>query len=89
MDNQHRKISGYRELTQGEINLINRAKELEAECLKLQLEVQDKLIYSANDPEEAARLVRSNANRWVSIAKTDIETGFMALVRSIAQPQPR
>ena len=28
MDNQHRKITGYRELTQDEINLMNEVKAL-------------------------------------------------------------
>lgn len=28
MDNQHRKISGYRELTQAEIDLMNKIKAL-------------------------------------------------------------
>jgi len=89
MDNQHRKISGYRELNQNEINLINWAKELEDECLKLQLEVKDRLISYASEEHGSARILGSEAFRWLAISKTDIETGFMALVRSIAQPQPR
>ena len=32
MENQHRKITGYRELTQIEIDLMNQAKALAKEC---------------------------------------------------------
>lgn len=39
MENQHRKITGYRELSQTEIDLMNRIKEKGAELLALQAEV--------------------------------------------------
>lgn len=32
MDNQHRKIAGYRELTQDDIDLMNRVKAVGANC---------------------------------------------------------
>ena len=41
MDNQHRKISGYRELRQEEIDLMNRIKAKGAELLELQAELAD------------------------------------------------
>jgi hypothetical protein len=71
MDNQHKKIKGYRELSQEEIDLMNRAKQMAVEvgCL-----VEDILVDSNTD------------NRWASIAKTDLQKGFMSLIRSIAQP---
>lgn len=43
MDNQHRKIAGYRELTQAEIDLMNRIKAKGAELLELQAELVDLL----------------------------------------------
>jgi DNA modification methylase len=43
----------------------------------------------ALDPSDHKRLDAAQGKRWHAIARTDIETGFMALVRSIAQPQPR
>ncbi|MDI5886074.1 hypothetical protein ACFO0O_00595 [Cobetia amphilecti] len=89
MDNQHRKISGYRELTQQEIDLMNEAKQLEAKCLVLHQKIADRLGDQALDPSDHKRLEASQGKRWCAIARTDIETGFMALVRSIAQPQPR
>ena len=43
MDNQHRKIAGYRELNQAEIDLMNRIKAKGAELLELQAELVDLL----------------------------------------------
>ena len=41
MENQHRKIAGYRELSQTEIDLMNRIKAKGAELLELQAELVD------------------------------------------------
>ena len=43
MGNQHRKITGYRELSQEEIDLMNRIKEKGAELLELQYELDQML----------------------------------------------
>ena len=43
MENQHRKITGYRELSQTEIDLMNRIKAKGAELLDLQAELVDML----------------------------------------------
>jgi len=43
MENQHRKIKGYRELSQEEIDLMNRIKAKGAELLELQAELADLL----------------------------------------------
>ena len=43
MENQHRKINGYRELTKEEIDLMNRIKEKGAELLALQAELAARL----------------------------------------------
>ena len=90
MDNQHRKISGYRELTQEEVDLMNEAKRLEAQCLRFHAQVAKRLAAQSTegDEDELRRLQVSRACQWHRVARTDIETGFMALVRSIAQPLP-
>ena len=64
-------ISGYRELSAREIELINRIKGHAVEI---------------GDLVEDLRAVETCDPRWVSIGKTDLQTGFMALVRAIAQP---
>lgn len=35
---------------------------------------------------ERDRIANAEPGRWVSIARTDFQTGYMALVRAVAQP---
>lgn len=88
---QHERISGYRKLSDEEIALINEAKHLEAECLAFQKAVMQHLSHQETHGtvEDQQRLREAFGHRWAHIGRTDIETGFMALVRAIAQPQPR
>lgn len=71
MDNQHKHIKGYRDLSQEEINLMNKVKILG--------EKMGQII-------EELRSNESLDQRWVSIAETHLQQGTMAAVRSIAQP---
>lgn len=71
MENQHRAIKGYRELSEQEIALMNEVKETGEEL--------GNLIATLKQMPEIDQ-------RWVSIAQTDLQKGIMALVRSIAQP---
>ncbi len=93
MENQHRKIKGYRELSQEEIDLMNRIKAKGAELLALQAELdmklsdyQNYLMLSVGDGGEPERFQAAEPFRWSAIGKTDIQTGIMALVRAVAQP---
>lgn len=72
MKDQHKQIKGYRDLTQEEIDLMNRIKE-QGECLGLM--IQDLL----NEP--------STDSLWVGIAETHLQQGIMAAVRSVAKPE--
>lgn len=101
MDNQHRKIKGYRELGQEDIDLMNEIKAKGGELLSLQNKLFAKLHFeqkalesrldsddaSSEDLEEFTRLSAAEPLRWVAIGKTDIQTGIMALVRAVAQPE--
>lgn len=71
MENQHRKITGYRELSQGEIDLMNRIKAI-GPVLE---DLVDDLVVAGADP------------RWVSIGKTSLQQGLMALTRAVAKPE--
>jgi hypothetical protein len=71
MKDQHTKIKGYRDLSQAEIDLMNEVKVKAAETGAL----IDKLAATSGLDQ-----------RWVSIAKTDLQKGFMAAVRAVAQP---
>jgi len=72
MDNQHRAIKGYRDFDKSEIDLINEVKEKAEEVGILVVKLS---VLSSVDP------------RWVNIGKTDLQKGFMALVRSVAKPE--
>ena len=66
------KITGYRDLTDNEIETINLIKKLAAQVG----EVVD-VMQEATESDK----------RWVAIAKTDLQKGFMALIRSVAKPE--
>ena len=71
MENQHRQIKGYRELSQEEINLMNEIKVMGAGLGVL---------------VEKLRATPGIDQRWISIGATDLQTGLMALTRGVAQP---
>ena len=72
MDNQHRRIKGYRELTEDEIALMNQIKAA-GEALGAMV--------------EELRSRDALDQRWISIGATDLQTGLMALTRAVAQPE--
>lgn len=80
VDNQHKKIKGYRDLSEGEIALMNETKELAEQCGNLIAKIE---IANTN------ALTKDSAidMHWLNIGKTDIQKGFMAIVRSIAKPE--
>lgn len=71
LENQHQQITGYRDLTQAEIDLMNEIKakgeELGALCAKVKA-----------TPEVD--------QRWAAIAVTHLQQGTMALTRAVAKP---
>lgn len=95
MDNQHKLIKGYRELSQGEIDLMNeiKAKASEVEALVAlvasNIEKQYDDLYTegyADDSAEGIRLEKAEPYNWMQDAKKELQTAFMKLVRSVAQP---
>ena len=66
------KITGYRQLSQEEVALMNEGKALAEQCG----EFIEKL------REKSMKLDQ----RWISIGATDLQKGFMAVTRGIAQP---
>ncbi|HCA5057748.1 MULTISPECIES: Acb2/Tad1 domain-containing protein [Acinetobacter] len=71
MENQHKHIKGYRDLSQAEIDLMNEIKTKGAELGELVAKLR------ATDGLD---------QRWISIGATDMQTGLMALTRGVAQP---
>lgn len=72
MENQHRKISGYRELDQAEIDMMN---EIKAKGREL------------GDLIEKMKASPHHDQRWVAIGATDLQKGLMGLTRAIAKPE--
>lgn len=83
VDNQHRQISGYRDLGEDDIALMNEVKAAEATIGDLWRRVG---MMSPGDTRPAAVACDP---RWHAIARTHLEEGFSALVRSIARPEAR
>lgn len=71
------KLAGYRQLTEEEAKLINEEKELASQVEKFigKLTTMPLTNGPVIDP------------RWLAIAKTDLQKGFMALTRAIAKPE--
>ena len=72
MDNQHKKITGYRDLTQEEIDNMN--------AIKLAEKVIANLV-------AAVKSIPDVDQRNIAIARTSFEDAFMRLVRAVARPE--
>ena len=71
MKDQHTKITGYRDLTQAEIDEMNQCKELGEACRELISTLRD-----TPDIDTEA----------LNIGKIKLKEGIMWLVRSVAKP---
>jgi len=85
VDNQHQKITGYRDLTETEIALMNEGKVLAERC--------GAFVAKLRQHPDAMRTNVPNAlseppldQRWISIGATHLQEGFMAITRGIARP---
>lgn len=76
MENQHRHIKGYRDLTEADIALINECKQKGAELAALIDRIEGGSVVSEGGPDRRAP----------NLARTNIQQGFMWLIRSIAKP---
>lgn len=77
------KITGYRQLSEAEVALMNEGKALAEQCgayiAKLRAH-QD----SKGGTQDGSELHLDQ--RGISIGATDLQRGFMAVIRGIAQP---
>jgi hypothetical protein len=84
VENQHRLIAGYRDLSQEEIDLINEIKAQSIPAHFLYEQVRTLLEkQSMNPPTDWAV---TEPMRWLAIFKTHHQEGQSALVRAVAQP---
>ena len=72
------KITGYRQLSTQEVALMNEGKALAEACGAY---IEKLRTYCGIDP-----LILVLDQRWISIGATDIQKGFMSVIRGIAQP---
>ena len=66
------RISGYRDLSEADIALINKIKE-EGLALRALIDTVDN--------------VAAVDRRWLAIGRTHLQEGLMAVVRAIARPE--
>jgi len=60
--------------------------ELQAYVVSRNKAYADELYFKPGSLPELDRLQLAQPARWAAIARTDIQTGVMALVRAVAQP---
>lgn len=77
MENQHRKITGYRELNQDEINLMNEVKAKGEELGELVRKLEHQHVATGNHSIDMA---------WLRDGEMSLKKGIMSLVRAVAQP---
>lgn len=71
-------VAGYKPQTQSKIDIVNRNKEIEERVLRILDELKT-LNEGGISPVIADQ-------RWLAIGRTQIEQGFMAVNRSVFQP---
>ena len=80
------KITGDRQLSEQEVALMNEGKALAEQCgvyiAKLRAQKREKFEGDGEPFEMGIDLDQ----RWISIGATDLQRGFMAVIRGIAQP---
>lgn len=95
MENQHKKIKGYRDLSQQEIDLMNRIKEHAENTALLIEEVSNLRKNARNHDMHGVPLERTDnlttdqyieSMRCLALAKTNLQTGQMWFVRAVALP---
>lgn len=85
MDNQHKQIKGYRDLSQAEIDLMNEVKEHAERTRDLLNRIDRHIDAQSIDPDQPHSVVTLPA-RWLAEGRTDLQKGFMCVIRAIAQP---
>jgi hypothetical protein len=75
------KITGYRQLSEAEVALMNEAKALAEQCGAFIEKLREHAQVGAKLGKEPPL-----DQRWISIGATQLQQGWMAAIRGIAQP---
>lgn len=85
MDNQHKLIKGYRDLSPEEIAAMNDIKASAESVGEMVFQCRERILaMPARDLDQAAD--RAEARRWLDAAELQLQQGFMLLTRAIARP---
>lgn len=86
MDNQHKKIKGYRDLSQDEIDLMNEIKQKgdELGCLFSKLE---RVFEKSEDKVQLSVAQSFQRQQCITQAEVNLKQGIMWMVRSVALPE--
>lgn len=75
------KITGYRQLSETEAALMNEGKALAEQCGEYIFRLRTHAKITGDGGTEPPL-----DQRWISIGATDLQRGFMSVIRGIAQP---
>jgi len=78
------KVTGYRQLSEAEVALMNEGKALAEQCGAYIEKLRAHR--DSNSPFDGFRGPPELDQRWVSIGATQLQQGFMSVIRGIAQP---
>ena len=78
------KITGYRQLSEAEVALMNEGKALAEQCGAYIAKLRTHGDVARQTAE--TRVGPPLDQRWISIGATDLQRGWMAVIRGIAQP---
>lgn len=80
------KITGYRQLSESEVSLMNEGKALAEQCGAFIAKLRSHPAAKPDQQPTEIGALQPLDQRWISIGATDLQTGFMAVIRGIAQP---
>lgn len=87
-----KRLKGYRDLTQTEVDMMNEIKafgpQLDALYKKINEHLTDQRISGARSEtdDERDRMNQAEPEKWLELGKADLQQGLMKMTRSIAQP---
>ena len=81
------KVTGYRQLSESEVALMNEGKALAEQCGAYIAKLRGHYDTKGTPAQfDVKREEPPLDQRWISIGATDLQTGLMALTRAVAQP---
>lgn len=86
MDNQHKKIKGYRDLSQEEIDLMNEVKAKGEELRALVAKIESVIADKVEPPAPGMAHEADSPLYWLRYAEGSYRCATMYAVRAIAQP---